>query len=119
MPALPAAPPPAAEGRVLLRARAEVWIQVREPRGAVLVNRVLRPGETWQVPPRDGLLLSTGNAPGLEVLVDGQVTPGLGPGQSVRRDLVMEAEKLKSGQPILPAAAPAPPRPAAPAAPPQ
>ncbi|MCB4822659.1 helix-turn-helix domain-containing protein [Roseicella aerolata] len=114
----PAAPPAAApvpaagEGRVLLRARAEVWIQVREPRGPVLVNRVLRPGESWQVPPKEGLLLSTGNAGGLEILVDGQVTPGLGAGQSVRRDLPIDAERLKSGQPIQPAAAPAAPRPA-------
>ena len=40
---------------------------------------------------RDGLLLSTGNAGGLEVLVDGQPTPGLGAGQSVRRDLQLDA----------------------------
>ncbi|MFC7477857.1 helix-turn-helix domain-containing protein [Dankookia sp. GCM10030260] len=115
--AAPAPPPPvAAEGRILLRARAaEVWIQVRERQGGpVLVNRVLRPGESWQVPARDGLLLSTGNAGGLEVLVDGQPTPGLGAGQSVRRDLQVDAEKLKAGQPL---AALAPSRPAAPAPP--
>ncbi|MDO9710728.1 helix-turn-helix domain-containing protein [Paracraurococcus lichenis] len=113
-PASPPAPNPA-EGRVLLRARAEAWIQVRERSGPVLVNRVLRPGEAWQVPAKEGLLLSTGNAGGLEVLVDGQPTSGLGPGQSVRRDLVIDAERLKAGQPILPAAAPAPPpRPAPP-----
>jgi cytoskeleton protein RodZ len=103
--------PPSAEGRILLRAKAEVWIQVRERQGGpVLVNRVLRPGETWQVPPKDGLLLSTGNAGGLEVMVDGQPTPGLGAGQSVRRDLLVDAEKLKAGQPLAslaPKAAPA------------
>ena len=109
--ATPAAPTPPApgEGRVLLRARAEVWIQVRERQGGpVLVNRVLRPGESWQVPAKDGLLLSTGNAGGLEVLVDGQPTPGLGAGPSVRRDLQIDADRLKAGQPILPAAAPRP-----------
>lgn len=109
-PAASAAPaPPAAEGRILLRARAEAWIQVRERQGGpVLVNRVLRPGESWQVPAKEGLLLSTGNAGGLEVLVDGQPTQGLGAGQSVRRDLLLDAEKLKAGQPLV---APAPPKP--------
>ena len=109
--AAPVPPPSTPEGRILLRARAEVWIQLRERQGGpVLVNRVLRPGETWQVPPKDGLLLSTGNAGGLEVMVDGQPTPGLGAGQSVRRDLLVDAEKLKAGQPLAslaPKAAPA------------
>jgi cytoskeleton protein RodZ len=83
---------------------------VRErPGGPVLVNRVLRPGESWQVPAKDGLLLSTGNAGGLDVLVDGQPTPGLGAGQPVRRDLLVDADRLKSGQPLAALA----PRPAA------
>jgi cytoskeleton protein RodZ len=112
--AVPAPPPAAAEGRILLRARAEVWIQVRERQGGpVLVNRVLRPGEAWQVPAKDGLLLSTGNAGGLEVLVDGQATPGLGAGQSVRRDLQVDAERLKAGQPLASLAPPPRPAPAA------
>jgi cytoskeleton protein RodZ len=111
MPSPVPAPARPEEGRVLLRAKAEVWIQVRERQGGpVLVNRILRPGETWQVPPREGLLLSTGNAGGLEILVDGQPTPGLGAGPMVRRDLPIEAERLKGGQPIQPAAGPAAPR---------
>ncbi len=118
-PVAAAVPAPAAgEGRVLLRAKAaEVWIQVRERQGGpVLVNRVLRPGEAWQVPAKDGLLLSTGNAGGLEVLVDGQTAPGLGAGQSVRRDLQIDADKLKAGQPLASLAPPPAPRPAAPSA---
>ncbi|HYZ31398.1 MAG TPA: DUF4115 domain-containing protein, partial [Crenalkalicoccus sp.] len=87
-----------AEPHILLRARAESWIQVRDRAGGpVLVNRVLRPGETWTVPPRDGLLLTTGNAGGLEILVDGQPAPGLGPGSAVRRDVPLEAERLLAG----------------------
>ncbi|MDI3308609.1 MAG: DUF4115 domain-containing protein [Acetobacteraceae bacterium] len=93
-----AAPPRPEEGRVVLRAKAEAWVQVRErPGGPILVNRVLRPGESWTAPAKEGLLLSTGNANGLEILVDGQVVPGLGPGRAVRRDVPMEPEKLKAG----------------------
>ncbi|WP_431268400.1 helix-turn-helix domain-containing protein [Dankookia sp. P2] len=115
--AAPTPPLSAAEGRILLRAKAEAWIQVRERQaGSVLVNRVLRPGESWQVPARDGLLLSTGNAGGLEVLVDGQPTAGLGAGPSVRRDLQVDAERLKAGQPLAPLAPQPRPAAAAPAA---
>lgn len=110
----PEAPPAAAasprpeEGRVVLRAKAEAWVQVRErPGGPILVNRVLRPGESWTAPAKEGLLLSTGNANGLEILVDGQVVPGLGPGRAVRRDVPMEPEKLKAGlAPLAGATAP-------------
>lgn len=113
----PPAPPPAAatpEGRIVLRAKADAWIQLRDRgTGTVILNRVLRPGETYAVPPREGLLFTTGNAGGLDILVDGQPVPALGGVQSVRRDLLLEPDRLKSGQPPQAVtAAPATPRPA-------
>jgi cytoskeleton protein RodZ len=99
----PVAPPtrsPGEEARVVLRARADTWIQLRDPTsGAVLLNRVLRPGESYVVPAREGLLLSTGNAGGLDIEVDGEVVPGLGTGPTVRRDVPVEPERLKAGLP--------------------
>ncbi len=103
----PAAEPPSAEpatygavggeaGRVLLRARADTWIQVRERgSGSVLFNRVLRPGETYRVPDRPGLLMTTGNAGGLEVMVEGDALPSLGAQGVVRRDLPLEPAALR------------------------
>ena len=56
---------------------------VKDRSGAVLLNRVLKAGETWPVPPRPDLLLTTGNAGGTEIVVDGAPTPSLGgPGRS-------------------------------------
>lgn len=108
--ATPAAAPPLPESRVILRAKAESWIQVRDTKsGTVILNRVLRPGESYAVPARDGLLLNTGNAGGLDIVVDGQVAPGLGGAQSVRRDVPLEPDRLRSGQGPTVAA----PRPAA------
>lgn len=99
-PAPPIARPPAEQGRVVLRARADAWIQLRDPAArTVLVNRVLRPGESFVVPTRDGLLLSTGNAGGLDIEVDGELVPGLGAAQAVRRDVPLEPERLKAGLP--------------------
>ena len=104
-----AAEPPAAsfgttdDSRVLLRARADSWIQVRERQGGtVLFNRVLRPGETYRVPLRPGLLLTTGNAGGLEVVLDGDALPTLGQQGAVRRDLPLEPELLKQAVAALP-----------------
>jgi cytoskeleton protein RodZ len=118
-PPVPVAPPPAPvpaaapEGRILLRARADSWIQLRDRgTGTVILNRVLRAGETYAVPPREGLLFSTGNAGGLDILVDGQPVPALGGAQPVRRDLLLEPDRLKSGQPPQAATTTATPRPA-------
>ncbi|PWS33958.1 hypothetical protein DFH01_27615 [Falsiroseomonas bella] len=105
-PAAPAAPaavqiPGMPEGtRIILRARAASpegsWVQVRDPRsGRVLVNRVLRPNEAWPVPPREDLLLDTGKADGLEILLDGQPQPTLEGMVGVRRNIVLDPEKLR------------------------
>ncbi len=91
--------------RIVLRAKTDAWIQVREKGGQVLLNRVLRAGETWQVPTKGALLMTTGNAGGTELLVDGAATPSLGGDGAVRRDLPLDADAIKDGK--LAASAPA------------
>jgi cytoskeleton protein RodZ len=86
------------ETRVVLHANADAWVQVREPGGAVLLNRMLRAGESWPVPPRTDLLLTTGNAGGTTILVDGVSVPTLGGNGVVRRDLPLDPDQLKDGK---------------------
>jgi hypothetical protein len=102
--------------RIVLRARPTgvdgAWVQVRDPRsGQTLLNRVLRPGETWPVPPRAGLLLDTGKATELDILLDGQPQPTLEGVIGVRRNIALDPDRVR--QRLIPAAAiPAPPPPA-------
>ncbi len=84
--------------RILLRAKTDAWMQVRERGGQVLLNRVLRSGETWPVPDRPSLLLTTGNAGGTELVVDGTTTTALGGEGAVRRDLPLDPDAIKSGR---------------------
>ncbi len=96
------APAPATETprppRIEVRAKADSWIQVREgTAGAMLFTRLLRVGETYAVPARSGLMLLTGNAGALEILVDGAAVPALGPDGAVRRSIALDAERLKAG----------------------
>ncbi len=86
--------------RIALRARPGMpegaWVQVRDTRaGNALLNRVLRPGEAWPVPVRDGLVLDTGKADALEVIVDGQPSPVLEGQVGVRRNIALDAERLR------------------------
>lgn len=99
--ALPAAAVPSPDTpRVMLRAKAEAWVQVRDKQtGQVLLNRVLKPGETWPVPPRPlPLLLTAGNPGGTEVLVDGVVAPPIGIAGRVLHDLPLDPDALKLGK---------------------
>lgn len=84
--------------RIVLHATADAWVQVRQKQGSVLLNRILRPGEDWPVPADESdLLLTTGNAGGTELVVDGVASAPLGPSGAVRRDLPLDADLIKNG----------------------
>ncbi|MEO8714133.1 MAG: DUF4115 domain-containing protein, partial [Acetobacteraceae bacterium] len=60
--------------------------------------RVLRAGETWPVPAQPDLVLTTGNAGGTLLIVDGVASAPLGPPGAVRRDLPLDPDELKAVQ---------------------
>jgi cytoskeleton protein RodZ len=113
------APPPSAGSgdgpRLQVKAISESWVQVREKQGGVLLNRVLRSGETWPVPSDKGpLLMTTGNAGGTALIVDGAAQAPLGPDGAVRRDIPLDLASLgdpKAGAAPLTDPAGPPPRP--------
>ena len=93
-PTIPAAPAEASS-RVSLRATEEAWVQVRDPHsGQTVLNRVLRPGESFAIP-RDGLVLTTGKAQSVEVLLDGQATQALAGKVGLVRDLELAPDQLR------------------------
>jgi len=101
-------PGPVAEiSRVMLRIKSDSYIQVKEKQGGVLLNRVMRTGESWPMPRGQTLLLTTGNAGGTEVVVDGVTSPPLGANGLVRRDIAVDVDALKPGT-VLSAPKPAP-----------
>ncbi|MCZ6885782.1 MAG: DUF4115 domain-containing protein [Alphaproteobacteria bacterium] len=96
--AVPAGGSPAPpKSRIELRAIADSWIQVKNAAGAVIATRILGRGESYKVPPEVGLRLTTGNAGGLEILVDGVPIAPIGPFGAVRRDVALDPDILKAG----------------------
>jgi cytoskeleton protein RodZ len=102
-------PAPTEMGRIVVRANADSWLMVKDRAGSVLLNRVLKTGETWPVPPRTDLTLTTGNAGGTEILVDGTTTAGLGGNGAVRRDMPLDPDQIKDGKLAVATAAPVTP----------
>ena len=111
----PAAVP--AGTRIVVKANADAWITVKQPGGPPVFNKLMHAGETWPVPAgKPGLSLTTGNAGGTELDVDGTPIPMLGGSGGVRRDLKLDADVLKSGKLPPLTHARAPPRTAPPPA---
>lgn len=109
----PPPPPPRIDPdkpRVVIRAKGESWVQIRDnPGNRVLTDRVLRAGEIIEIPNRAGIVLTTGKAENLDILLDGdQVDPFGGPG--VRRNIALEPDRLRAppAQATNPAPAPRP-----------
>lgn len=84
--------------RIIVKARKNSWIQVRDTNANRLVmTRLLRAGDSYHVPNQSGLVLLTGNAGALEILVDGEAVPDLGESGKVRRNVTLDPELLRQG----------------------
>ena len=72
-------------------------ITVQSMTNTPLLTRVLRPGDSYRVPNQAGLTMMTGNAGVLDVFVDGTAAPPLGAVGAVRRNIALDAERLRTG----------------------
>ena len=89
------------DSRITLRATGDSWVQVRAADDTLLMTRIMRAGDTYRVPNQTGLKLMTGNAGELEILVDGNVVPAIGPSGSVKRNVMLDPMRLKAGAAVV------------------
>jgi cytoskeleton protein RodZ len=77
--AAPAADPGA---RLVLKAKAPVWVRIEDAQGNVVMTQMLRGGDTYSVPDRQGLVIIARDGGLLSYLIDGKERGVLGtPGQ--------------------------------------
>ena len=87
---------------IVVRAKSDSWIQIRDGIARrLLVTRRLRAGDSYLVPDRPGMSLLTGNAGALEILVGGKAVPSIGGIGAVRRNVALDAERLRSGTAVI------------------
>ncbi len=67
------------------------WVEIKNSKGKMLLRQVLNPGDKYVVPKEEGLVLSTGNAGGITVFIDGKEIKKLGLSTQVKRNIVLEA----------------------------
>lgn len=83
------------DARVVLRARADSWVQIQGAGNELLLTRILRAGDTYRTPNREDLLLMTGNAGAIELILDGESLGTLGPEGEVRRNIPLKVDTIK------------------------
>lgn len=103
-----AVPEPSNDDGMTLNASADAWVQVRDQSGNIVLNRVLKAGESWKgdaahAPYR----MTLGNAGGLTLTAGNVTTPPLGRPGAVRKNLVVSPESVRDGS-IVSASTPAP-----------
>jgi cytoskeleton protein RodZ len=78
-------PPPGpsvAKSRLVLKAKAPVWIRIQDAKGDVVVTRMLMPGDNYRVPDREGLVVIARDGGMLLYEIDGKEQGVLGtPGE--------------------------------------
>lgn len=83
--------------RVVIVARMESFLRVRDADGNEIWSRLLRSGDRYLVPERDGLTLTVGNAGGVDVFVDGTKAPALGAVGVGMSGISLNPERLAAG----------------------
>lgn len=89
-------------GKIVLRARLESWVQITNAKGESIFSRVLRAGETYAVPGEPGLMMTTGNAGGIDIVLDDKKLKSLGSVGLVRRNIPLDPQKLRDGSAFNP-----------------
>lgn len=86
----------ARSSRVTITVLQESWIEIKNSEsGKVITAKLLKPGDKYNVPPEDSLVLNSGNVGGLVFIVDGERLGVLGKKGEVVRNMKLGADDLK------------------------
>lgn len=86
---------------ITLYVRELCWVEIKDQNQKVLLSGNLKPGETYNVPKRPGLLLSVGNAGGILIGIGSKTPTALGNSGDVRHNISLDDQHLM-GAPSLP-----------------
>jgi cytoskeleton protein RodZ len=82
------------DARVVLRIHSPTRLLVLGPKKTVLINQLLQPGDTYQVPNSVGLTLTTPNGGAVELDLDGAPMGFAGKDQQMTEDLSLDPQSI-------------------------
>ena len=101
-PPLAAAPGVAAQGHaIVLSATADAWVQIKDGAGTIVLSKLMHSGDSWPVPDaapgQSPYRLTTGNAGGTVLSVNGKAAAPLGGPGVVKHDVALDPATLAAG----------------------
>ena len=82
--------------KIEIIATSDSWVEIKDTAGVLIMRKVLRPGDKYKVPEESDLVLSTGNAGGLTVIIGGKKVRVLGRNAEVQRNIPLSEESFVS-----------------------
>lgn len=73
------------------------WVEIKNAAGEMILRQVLKPGDKYIVPDGEEFILSTGNAGGIMVVIDGKEIGKLGESTQVKRNILLVPESFLKG----------------------
>jgi cytoskeleton protein RodZ len=86
----PVAVPPAVKNRRVIEALQSSWVEIKDPAGKILFTSILKAGQLLPLPENTRVTITTGNAGGLRLILDGQPQPALGQINEVKRSMPID-----------------------------
>lgn len=91
------APAAAEQDGITLNVTENSWVEIKDASGKAIVSRMLKKGDQYFVPNRPDLVMSLGNAGGIDIVMDGKTLPPLGKKGEVRRNVSLDMKSLAAG----------------------
>lgn len=82
------------KGEIVFQAISESWVKVEDARGKTVFSRVLVPGDIYYVPAGNKNKATFGNAGGIDVWVRGELVPHVGPDNTRKTGIELDADAL-------------------------
>ena len=84
-----------AKSRITLKANQSVWIRVEDEQGNVMITRTLKPGDSYKVPNKRGLVLIARDGGALDYSIDGRPIGTIGATGEIVVGRSLDIDKLR------------------------
>ena len=87
--------PSSSSAHIVIKAEKESWILVADSRGNTIFDKILKPGDVYNVPDTKGLTLTASNGNSLVLSLDGVALARLAPDSRLVRNVPLDPARLK------------------------
>jgi cytoskeleton protein RodZ len=77
-----------------LHIKQDSWVEITNAQSVIILSQVLEAGDKYVVPDEVGLTLTTGNAGGVHVVIDGEDVGAIGRAAQVKRNIKLEPDSF-------------------------